>query len=84
MLEGYDKYKDGYFRISTPQYEYVVVSDYHKINEFLGAPEDMLSFIDSSNEVCGLAERTRINMHRIDIPLAGFPDSVDYGQGCGF
>ncbi|KAH7377423.1 cytochrome P450 [Cadophora sp. MPI-SDFR-AT-0126] len=50
MLEGYDKYKDGYFRISTPQYEYVIVSDHDKINEFLGAPEDTLSFIDSSNE----------------------------------
>jgi hypothetical protein len=78
VLEGYNKYKDGYFRISTPQYEYVIVSDHDKINEFLGAPEDKLSFIDSSNEVCGFAECTGLKLQRTDA-LAGFPDSVDNG-----
>ncbi|KAF4626773.1 hypothetical protein G7Y89_g11385 [Cudoniella acicularis] len=50
IVEGYDKYKDGYFRFSTPQYEYVVVSEISRINEILAAPESSLSFIDSSNE----------------------------------
>ena len=51
ILEGCKKYGDGYFRISTIQDEIVVVSDYDKINEYLRAPDNVLSFVDSSNDV---------------------------------
>jgi hypothetical protein len=50
MVEGYQKYKSSYFKISTLQNEYIVVSSPDKIQEFLAAKDDVLSFQESAND----------------------------------
>ena len=51
VMRGYTQYKDSYFRVSTHSLEYLIISDKEKIAEYLAAPEDILSFYDSVNQV---------------------------------
>ena len=44
VTRGYAQYKDSYFKVSTHAKEWVIVSDEKKIEEYLNAPEDVLSF----------------------------------------
>ncbi len=48
--EGYEKYKPGFFRIATIMGEYVIVTDRNKVQEYLRAPDDVLSFQDAAND----------------------------------
>jgi hypothetical protein len=50
MAKGYEKYKGGYFRVSTHSVEYLMVTDQEKVAEYLSAPEDVLSFHDMIQE----------------------------------
>lgn len=51
ITEGYRKYKGGMFRISTLNNEMVIVADADKILEYLAAPDDVVSFFESSKDV---------------------------------
>jgi hypothetical protein len=53
-VEGYQKYRSSYFKISTFQREYIVVSSQDKIQEFLAAKDDVLSSQEAANEACFL------------------------------
>ncbi|KAI1843743.1 hypothetical protein JX266_010002 [Neoarthrinium moseri] len=46
LEKGYRKYRKSYFKIATLREEYVLVSDRHKISEYLAASEDVLNFMD--------------------------------------
>lgn len=43
MFEGVAKSPNGMFRIATLQGEYVIVTDRHKVTEYLKAPDSVLS-----------------------------------------
>lgn len=58
VREGVSKYKSGYFRISTLQDEYVLVSSRDKVAEYLRAPDDVLSFQEAANDVSKMLLRT--------------------------
>lgn len=49
--EGVAKYKNGYFRISTFQGEYVMVPSREKVAEYVKVPDDILSFEEAANDV---------------------------------
>lgn len=51
LARGYAQYKDSYFRVSSHSLEYIIVSNKKKIAEYLAAPDDVLSFNDSVNNV---------------------------------
>jgi hypothetical protein len=51
VTEGYQKYRGGYFRISTLQGEYVLVTSRDKVGEYLRAPDDVLSMQEAANDV---------------------------------
>ena len=51
VREGITKYRPGFFRISTLQGEYVLVTSRDKVGEYLGAPDDVLSFQEATNDV---------------------------------
>ena len=44
---GYDRYHNGIFKISTLQREHVIVCDKAKIQEFVSAPDTVLSIEDA-------------------------------------
>lgn len=58
MNRGYERYKSGYFRISTIQHEHVVVPSSEKIQEYLRAKDDVLNFQDGANDVGLLFHRS--------------------------
>lgn len=49
--EGVKKTKNGLFRISTLQAEYILVTDRDKVSEFLKAPDTVLNAQDGANDV---------------------------------
>ena len=51
LAKGYALYKDSYYKVSSYSTEYVIVSDRDKIAEYLAAPEDVLSFKDTVNQL---------------------------------
>ena len=50
LARGYAQCKDGYFKVSSHSLEYIIVSHKKKIAEYLAAPDDVLSFMDSVND----------------------------------
>lgn len=50
IQRGYDIYRSGVFKISTIQREHVIVCDKSKIDEFLAAPDTVLSNADALEE----------------------------------
>ncbi|KAK5102937.1 hypothetical protein LTS08_003739 [Lithohypha guttulata] len=50
MTEGFAKHRPGFFRISTLQSEFVIVTDIKKTAEYLKASDDVFSFQDAANE----------------------------------
>jgi hypothetical protein len=53
VREGVAKSSTGMFRISTIQGEYVLVTDRHKVAEYLRAPDSVLNAQDGANDVGG-------------------------------
>ena len=51
VQEGIEKTKNGMFRISTLQAEYILVTDRHKVGEYLKAPDTVLNAQDGANDV---------------------------------
>ncbi|KAF2180150.1 cytochrome P450, partial [Zopfia rhizophila CBS 207.26] len=95
MKEGYAKHKDSYFKISTLQDEYVIVSDKEKIAEYLAAPDHVLNFQDGANDAVqipwtmgyGVAHRTyhvpavRITLtQHIAANIAGMLEQIHEGM----
>jgi len=54
VREGQAKAKNGLFRIATIQGEYVLVTDRHKVAEYIKAPDTVLNSQDGSNDVRAL------------------------------
>ncbi|KAH7020713.1 cytochrome P450 [Microdochium trichocladiopsis] len=50
VREGTRKTKNGMFKITTHQGEYVLVTDRAKVSEYLRAPDDVLSMQDGAND----------------------------------
>lgn len=50
IQQGYDSYQSGIFKISTIQREHIIVCGKSKINEFLAAPDSVLSNADALEE----------------------------------
>lgn len=51
VLQGITKYKSSPFRISTYQGEYVLVPSKESVAEYIRAPDDVLNFVESANDV---------------------------------
>lgn len=51
VREGMTKSSNGLFRIATLQGEYVLVTDRHKVTEYLKAPDSVLNAQDGANDV---------------------------------
>lgn len=51
VREGMKKSSNGMFRIATLQGEYVLVTDRHKVGEYLKAPDAVLNAQDGANDV---------------------------------
>lgn len=51
VLESRSKSKNGLFRIATIQGEYVLVTDRHKVAEYIKAPDTVLNMQDGANDV---------------------------------
>lgn len=49
--EGTAKYKGGYFRFSTHTAEYTVITEKKKVAEYLAAPDEVLNFKDTVNDM---------------------------------
>ncbi|RKK06614.1 hypothetical protein BFJ68_g16544 [Fusarium oxysporum] len=50
ILEGNSKSKNGLFRIATLQGEYIIVTDRHKVAEYVKAPDTILNSQDGAND----------------------------------
>lgn len=61
VLEGTAKAKNGMFRISTLQGEYVLVTDRSKVAEYLKAPDTVLNAQDGANDVGNTRQSTMGN-----------------------
>lgn len=51
VREGTKNTKNGMFKITTHQGEYVLVTDRSKVAEYLRAPDNVLSMQDGANDV---------------------------------
>lgn len=51
VQKGYSTSRNGLFRISTLQGEYVLVTDRHKVAEYLKAPDAILNAQEGANDV---------------------------------
>ena len=54
VRESQRKSKNGLFRIATIQGEYVLVTDRHKVAEYIKAADTVLNMQDGANDVCSL------------------------------
>ncbi|KAI1850820.1 hypothetical protein JX265_013300 [Neoarthrinium moseri] len=57
VREGMAKSKNGLLRIATIQGEYVLVTDRHKVAEYLKAPDSVLNAQDGSNDRLALQQQ---------------------------
>ncbi|EUC47347.1 hypothetical protein COCMIDRAFT_3606 [Bipolaris oryzae ATCC 44560] len=99
MIEGCNKYGKSYFKVSTLQDEYLVVSQKEKIQEYLAASDDVLNAQDSFNDAFqipwtmgwGVAHRAyhvplvRVNLtQNISRNVPGMMQQVEEGLQQGF
>lgn len=59
VREGKAKTKNGLFRIATIQGEYVLVTDRHKVAEYVKAQDTVLNSQDGANDACSLVKAHR-------------------------
>lgn len=62
IMEGRSKSKNGLFRIATLQGEYILVTDRHKVAEYVKAPDTILNSQDGANDASFCIEDDKDSM----------------------